>query len=64
MDELRKDVMSWLTTCPSSDGNYPGALKRATNEELNRVIEVLTGKAGNKSRILACQRELRKRIRK
>ena len=59
------NAYGWLTTCPVSDCNYKAALERATNEELERAVQHLTdAPGGNKGRITACQRELRKRERK
>jgi len=67
---LRKEALSmadsaynWLISCPASDVNYKWALKRATEEELRRAIEELKKGTMNKSRIQACERELRKRAR-
>lgn len=61
MTELRESVISWLTTCPVNDSNHTGALKRATEDELNEAISRISGKDGHKSRVTACERELRKR---
>ena len=54
---------SWLYGTPSSDGNFKMALRRATVEELQEVIAALP-EVGNKTKIAAIQREIRKRERK
>lgn len=51
-----------LFTVPATDGNFTSALKRASVEEINEAISWLKrGVGGNKMRIKACERELRKR---
>lgn len=57
----QSDSFGWLIHCPASDSNYSYALKRATNDELQRAIEELQNKPGSKSRIAACLREIKKR---
>lgn len=69
---MDSDNIGWLTTVPSTDINFKGALKRATDDEIReslRIMDVqyrlLTGKPiGNKTRIAALERELRKRERR
>lgn len=51
---------SWLYGTPPSDGNFKGALQRATVEELQEVLAALP-EAGNKKKIAAIQREIKKR---
>lgn len=52
-----------LTLIPATDGNYKSALERATNEDLEQAIHIMQNRDGkDKSRILACQRELKKRL--
>lgn len=53
----------WLTTVPSSDGNFKSHLQSATEEEIHEALHIMAGKGekGNVSRIAACSRELRKR---
>jgi hypothetical protein len=59
-DESQRNI-SWLTTCPPSDGNYVSALERATLDELS-VAEsmMLASPKGNKTRLAAVQRRIRK----
>ncbi len=57
------NAYGWLTTCPAGDCNYKSALENATIDELKRAIDFLRDKPGNKSRISACERELRRRAR-
>lgn len=57
------NVFGWLTTCPAGDCNYKYALERATNEELTSAIEYMRDISGNKGKITACERELRRRAR-
>ena len=51
---------SWLYSVPASDGNFKGALQRATVEELQEVLAALP-EAGNETKIAAIQREIRKK---
>ena len=57
--------VSWLTTVPATDVNFKDRLQYATVEEIKESLSVLAGKEekGNKSRIAALSRELRKRER-
>ena len=59
----RNSNQSWLYGTPSSDGNFKMALRRATAEELQEVLAALP-EAGNKTKISAIQREIRRRERK
>ena len=54
---------AWLYGTPSSDENFKNALRRATVEELQEVLSALP-EAGNKTKIAAIQREIRKKTRK
>lgn len=57
------DTIKCLSSLPSTDGNFTSALKRATDGEIEKAIEIMENSNGqHKGRILACQRELRKRI--
>ena len=56
------DTVHCLSSLPASDGNFISVLNRATDEEISQAIEVMENSSGqHKSRIDACQRELRKR---
>ena len=57
---IKNSNASWLYSCPCGDGNFKIHLKSATNEEIRQVIAELSEK-GNKSKISALQRELKKR---
>lgn len=52
-----------LTTIPTNDCNFISALKKyATTEEIYEAAEIMRkSPQGNKSRICACERELRRR---
>lgn len=52
-----------LASLPSNDGNFISALNKATIEEIKKAIEQMNGTSGNKGRITACEREIRKRER-
>ncbi len=58
-----KSNVSWLTTVPANDVNFKCHLEYATVEELERAIAI-NKESGAKSRVAACERELRKRKRK
>ncbi|EOS68789.1 hypothetical protein C818_02664 [Lachnospiraceae bacterium MD308] len=57
--------ISWLTTVPATDINFKSHLQHATVEEIKEALFVLAEKEekGNKSRVTALSRELRKRER-
>lgn len=57
--------ISWLTTVPAADINFKNHLKNAAVEEINEALSIIAekGEKGNKSKISALQRELRKRNR-
>lgn len=51
-----------LCVVPVTDGNFKSALERASNEHIKEAIETMKSSNGqHKSRILACERELRRR---
>ena len=57
------DAVHSLSSLPATDGNFISALSRATDEEINKAIDVMENSSGNhKGRITACKRELRKRM--
>lgn len=58
------DNANILSTLPCNDGNFQSAMSRATDDEIEKAIEVMKTNGGShKGRILACERELRKRKR-
>ena len=57
------DNIRCLSSLPCNDGNFISVLNRATDEEINKAIDVMESSSGqHKGRITACQRELRKRM--
>lgn len=51
-----------LSVLPATDCNFKSALERASNEHIQEAIEAMKSSNGqHKSRILACERELRRR---
>ena len=59
---LQPDIVKCLTTVPADDPNFKAALRRASLDDLKDAIMSMSGSAGNKTRILACQREYRRRM--
>ena len=56
------DTVHSLSTLPANDGNFKSSLDRATNDEILSAIAEMKANGGkNKGRILACERELRRR---
>lgn len=54
--------VSWLTTTPAGDLNFINALKSATDDEIKEAISQIEAAGGkNKTKLLACNRELRRR---
>lgn len=58
---MSKVLMGTLTSCCATDVNYKPALKGATDEQLREALEIMKNRDGNKGRIAACERELRRR---
>lgn len=55
-------VRGGLTAVPVQDCNYKSYLQRATAKELKEAVELMEeSPKGNKGRIEACKRELKKR---
>lgn len=53
-----------LCQMPATDGSFISRLQRATDEEIRKAINDMRNSNGkHKSRILACEKELRKRKR-
>lgn len=60
-----EDMVRALSSLPATDGNFMSCLCRAKNEEISKAIDVMKASNGmHKSRISACERELRKRKKK
>ena len=56
------DTVSYLISIPADDPNFKAAVQRATQRELKEAILRMSGKEGNKTRIIACQKEYRRRV--
>lgn len=56
------DIVRCLVTVPATDGNFISALNRASGKDLLDAIYAMEQNGGkNKTRMLACSRELRRR---
>jgi len=56
------NIVHSLSTLPATDLNFTSALQRATTEDIEQAIEKMKASGGqHKTRIKACERELRKR---
>lgn len=68
---MMSNNISWLTTVPANDQNFKDHLKAATKDEIETAIGILQSQRrivsgvpiGNKTKIVALERELRKRER-
>lgn len=59
------DVTKSLCSLPATDLNFTADLKRATSDQIRLAIEKMQKNGGkNKTRIAACERELKRRDRK
>lgn len=58
---MNSDNIGWLTTVPASDENFKLHLDYATVEEIKQAIEICKEQEKSKSKIIALERELRKR---
>lgn len=53
-----------ITELPAEDMNFKATLSRATKNQIRLALEVMRGRNGkDKSRIAACERELKRRER-
>lgn len=58
------DIIKSLVSLPATDLNFTADLKRATSNQIRLAIETMKNNGGkNKSRIKACERELKRRDR-
>lgn len=55
-----KSNVKTLTSLPATDCNFSTALNSATTEELEKAIEQMKDKPGNKTRISSCEKALKK----
>lgn len=61
---MQNDNTRSLCHLPSTDLNFVSCLKRATNDEIIKAIDIMKSSNGkHKGRIKACERELKKRER-
>ena len=59
---IHTDTVQALTSLPATDLNFVSCLKGATNLQIEMALEVMRNRDGNdKSRIAACERELKRR---
>jgi hypothetical protein len=61
----KRDNVNALTQIPANNVNFTAALREyATNGEIRRAIEIMeVNPQGNKTRLAACERELKRRER-
>ena len=60
---IHTDTVHALTSLPATDLNFASCLKSATNLQIEMALEVMRNRDGkDKSRIAACERELRRRV--
>lgn len=58
------DIIRSITDLPAEDYNFKSALSRATGNQIRIALEVMKNRDGkDKSRIAACERELKRRER-
>lgn len=58
---MRKVIVDTLSTGSSASAEYREAVKNATVLELKAACSRMYGKARNKTRIMSCESELRRR---
>lgn len=59
------NIVHSLSTLPATDLNFMSALHRATAEDIEQAIKEMKANDGqHKSRIKACERELKRRWKK
>lgn len=54
------DTVSWLVSCPATDGNFKSRLKGATKEQIEESLKILSERKCSKSKITALERALKK----
>lgn len=60
---IQVDTVQALTSLPATDLNFVSCLKSATNLQIDMALEVMRNRDGkDKSRIAACEKELKRRI--
>ena len=59
---IHTDTVQALTSIPATDLNFVSCLKGATDLQIEMALEVMRKRDGkDKSRIAACERELKRR---
>ena len=59
---IKTDTVHALTSIPATDINFVSCLKGATDLQIEMALEVMRNREGkDKSRIAACERELKRR---
>lgn len=58
---MRREIITALTSLTSTSAEYKKALKDASNLELVSACTVMYGKKGMKTKLAACDKELRTR---
>ena len=62
---IHTDTVHALTSLPETDINFTSCLQRATDNQIRLALEAMRNRDGkDKSRIAACERELKKRVKK
>lgn len=60
MKYAQNTPISWLISCPASDGNFKANLKRASMSELELALEEMP-EEGNKTKRAAIESEIKRR---
>lgn len=55
------ECLGWLTTCPASDINFKGNLKRATAAEVRKALEIIEGRPNTKTKEKILRAALKKK---
>ena len=62
---IHVDTVNALTSIPATDLNFVSVLKSATKLQIEMALEVMRNRDGkDKGRIDACERELKRRVKK
>lgn len=54
------DIVSWLVSCPATDGNFKAKLKDATKEQIEESLKILSERKCSKNKMIALERALKK----
>ena len=59
---VETDTVHALTSLPATDLNFTSCMQRATQNQIRLSLETMRNREGkDKGRIMACERELRRR---